>query len=252
MLGISTVLFTIVVVVLVIIAGAGFGLYFLRAMTPPTTSSNNYEIVTGLAFAHWTAIGDANLSATMSQYSSTASLWWYVHNSPLNTTSGPYTGSAISSTWTKFFSNGPSYWTVYNYSVVFLSASSAKVTADLWYVLGHGNNTHTLYLPYELDYNYQNGQWYLTQDWWGLPNAPGVVHSGVVSPSSTHAAIITTTTATVSTKVGDSGRVWILVLVVSLIEQSYTPRLNSALRVFSRNICLEQSRQKERDSLEFG
>jgi hypothetical protein len=198
MLGISTVLFTIVVVVLVIIAGAGFGLYFLRAMTPPTTSSNNYEIVTGLAFAHWTAIGDANLSATMSQYSSTASLWWYVHNSPLNTTSGPYTGSAISSTWTKFFSNGPSYWTVYNYSVVFLSASSAKVTADLWYVLGHGNNTHTLYLPYELDYNYQNGQWYLTQDWWGLPNAPGVVYSGVVSPSSTHAGTTTTTTATAS------------------------------------------------------
>ncbi len=196
---ISSTLFAVIVVVLIIIAGFGFGLYATKSSAPSTTASNT-QIVSSLAFSHWTAIGDANLTATMSQYSSSAVLWWYVHDSALNTTTG-YTGNAISTTWTKFFSNGPTYWSAYNYSVSFPSSTSSKVTADLWYVLGHDNATHTLYLPYELDYNYLNGQWQLTADWWGLPSSPGFVYLGVVTPttSSTTTIISSTSSSTSST-----------------------------------------------------
>lgn len=228
--GVTTAVFTSAVVVLIIVAAVGYGLYATKStsgtqttttITETTTQvsatatitltasgsgtasgnagASNYQTVTGLAFSHWTAIGDANLSGTMSQYSSNAALWWYVHGSALNTTSGPYTGSAISSTWTKFFAAGPTYWTVYNYSLSFTSSSSASVTADVWYVIGSGNNTHTLYLPYELDYNYQNGQWTLTGDWWGLPHSPGYVYVGVMSPSSSASSGSTTSSSSSST-----------------------------------------------------
>lgn len=211
-LGVSTVVFASSVVVLIIIAGVGYGLYFMKggnsSSTTQTTSTStttsamasNYQTVTGLAFSHWTAIGNANLSGTMSQYSSSAALWWYVHDSALNTTGTPYTGSQISDTWTKFFGVGPTYWTVFNYSLIFPSSTSAKVTADVWYVLGHGNATHTLYLPYELDYNFQNGQWQLTADWWGLPHSPGAVYAGVVTPG----AITPTTPSTTTTQAATS------------------------------------------------
>lgn len=221
---ITTTVFASAVVVLIVIAAIGYGLYATKgtsqvSMTSTTTVTmtaatatvtetasvsgsnvgSNYQTVTALAFSHWTAIGNANLTGTMSQYGSSAALWWYVHGSALNTTAGPYTGSAISSTWTKFFGNGPTYWTVYNYSLAFSSSTSAKVTADVWYVLGNGNSTHTLYLPYELDYSYQSGQWSLTGDWWGLPHDPGVVHGGVVSPAATTSSTNTVTSSTTTT-----------------------------------------------------
>ena len=212
--GVSTIVFAVSVIVLIIIAGTGYGLYFMRggssgatytttitstvtAGTTLTSSmASNYQTVTGLAYSHWTQIGIANLTGTMSQYSSNAALWWYVHGSALNTTSGPYTGSQISDTWTAFFKAGPTYWTVYNYTLSFPNSNSAKVFADVWYILGHGNATHTLYLPYELDYNFQNGQWQLTGDWWGLPHSPGAVYLGVVTPTSPVASTTSTTAST--------------------------------------------------------
>lgn len=204
---ISTILFVVSVVVLLIIAGVGFGLYYTKS-TATSTSASSSQIVTSLAYSHWMAIGDANLSAALSQYSSAADLWWYVHGSALNTTGGPYTGSNISSTWTKFFSNGPTYWTAYNVSLTFPNSTSAKVTADIWFVLGHGNAvnaTHTLYLPYELDYNFQNSQWQLSADWWGLPNNPGLVHLGVAAPGTSSTTASSTSSSSSTTAVGGGG-----------------------------------------------
>jgi hypothetical protein len=199
---ISTVIAAVIIVVLVIVAGVGFGLYYMQVTSAKPVSTSNYDTVTSLAFQHWTAIGDANLTATMSQYSSSASLWWYVHGSALNTTTVAYTGSSISSTWTKFFSAaGPTYWTVYNYKVSFPSSTEAVVTATLYYVLGKGTSVHTLYLPYELVYSNQNGKWVLTADWWGLPGSPGMVYSGVVMPSSTSSS----TTSSSSSSSSSSG-----------------------------------------------
>ena len=195
---VSTIIFAAAVVVLIVIAGVGFGLYYTKSTTSSTAASSS-EIVTSLAYSHWAAIGNANLTATLSQYSSSADLWWYVHGSALNTTTTAYTGSAISATWTKFFSNGPTYWTVNNFGITFPSSTSAKVTAVVWFVLGHGNAanaTHTLDLPYELDYSYQSGQWQLTGDWWGLPSNPGFASLGVVAPVTSSTTTLTTTIAT--------------------------------------------------------
>lgn len=201
---ISTVVFASTAIVLIVVAAVGYGLYFTSTTIKTTSttssstiSSSNYQTVTELAFAHWGAIGDANLSGTLSQYSSTADLWWYVKGSSLNTTSGAYTGSAISLTWQSFFNNagGHTYWTVYNYTVVFTSSTSAEVTADVWYVIGSGSSTVTLKLPYELDYNLQDGSWMLTSDWWGLPSNPGQMYSGVQSPSTTTSSTTTSTTS---------------------------------------------------------
>lgn len=197
---ISTTIAAIIIVILVIIAGVGYGLYLTKGPTKVAAAPvDNSQVITGLAFAHWTAIGDANLTATISQYSPSASLWWYVHDSALNTTTVAYTGSSISATWTKFFKAGPTYWTVYNFSVSFTSSTQAVVTADVWYVIGSGANTKTLYLPYELDYSYQNGAWVLTGDWWGLPSSPGMIYSGVVTPAISSTTTTTTTTTTTST-----------------------------------------------------
>jgi hypothetical protein len=187
--GISTVIFATTAAILVVLAGIGFGLYFTQSgsmVSARSAGSSDIQSITSLAFEHWGAIGEGNLSATLSQYSSSAELWWYVQGSPLNTTSGPYTGSSVSSTWQKFFNNvgGPTYWTVHDFSTSFPSSGAAKVTADVWFVIGSGSNTHTLVLPYELDYNLQGGSWILTGDWWGLPHSPGQVLSGVVVPSS--------------------------------------------------------------------
>ena len=211
--GVSTVIFASTTVVLIVIAAVGYGLYLMSttssAHITASSASSNYDTVTGLAYAHWGAIGNGNLSATTSQYSSSADLWWYVKGSALNTTSGPYTGNAISTTWQKFFNNvgGHTYWTVYNYSLSFSGSTAAKVTADVWYVIGSGSSTHTLALPYELDYNLQGGSWMLTADWWGLPSHPGEILTGVVAPSTVAQTTSTTTTqsATSSTTTSTAG-----------------------------------------------
>lgn len=205
-LAVSTVVFASTAVILVVIAGVGFALYYMSTTSTSSTTSN-YQTVTGLAYAHWGAIGNGNLSATLSQYSSSADLWWYVKGSALNTTSGAYTGSAISTTWQKFFSNvgGHTYWTVYNYALSFSSSTAAKVTADVWYVIGSGNNTHTLELPYELDYNVQSGSWVLTADWWGLPSNPGQSYVGVLAPPTTTTTTSSATTTSTSSAAGGSG-----------------------------------------------
>ncbi len=213
-LAISTVVFASTAIILIVVAAVGFGLYLTKTgatntSTTTTASTSNYEAVTNLAYAHWGAIGNGNLTATLSQYSSSADLWWYVKGSSLNTTSGAYTGSAISSTWQKFFTNvgGHTFWTVYNYTVAFSSSSAAKVTADVWYVIGSGTNTNTLELPYELDYNLQNGAWVLTADWWGLQSNPGQTVSGVAAPSSPSTTSTTTISQSVSSSSSASARV---------------------------------------------
>ena len=198
--GISNAVAAVIIVILIILAGVGFGLYYMQVSSAHPVSASSYDTVTSLAFQHWTAIGDANLTATMSQYSSSASLWWYVHGRPLNTTTVAYTGSSISQTWSKFFNAaGPTYWTVYNYKVSFPSSTEAVVTATLYYVIAKGGSVHTLYLPYELVYMYQNGKWVLTADWWGLPNNPGMVYNGVVLPGTSSTSTSSTTTNSSST-----------------------------------------------------
>lgn len=87
------------IVVVVVVAGIGWGLYATK--TPGPTLSEKESQVTALAYEHWQAIGTESLSQTVSQYTSSSVLYWNVKGSALN---GTYTNaSQIQSTWTKFF-----------------------------------------------------------------------------------------------------------------------------------------------------
>jgi hypothetical protein len=185
-----------VTVLLVIVAGVGWGLYVTKV--PGPTLSQKESQVTALAYQHWEAIGEENLSQTISQYSSSSVLYWNVKGSALN---GTYTNiSQIKSTWSKFFQHDPiDYYSIYNFKVS-ISGNYANVTAYLWYLVlvnlsdkqnlsgltsikGNGtvNDTvATLILPYLLTYEDVGGSWHLQGDWWGLP-APsnGFVVKGI-------------------------------------------------------------------------
>lgn len=184
------------IVVVVVVAGIGWGLYATKT-TGPTISEKESQ-VSALAYEHWQAIGIESLSQTVSQYTSSSVLYWNVKGSALN---GTYTNaSQIQSTWTKFFEHDPiDYYSIYNFKVS-ISGNYANVTADLWFLVllnasdkqnlsgltsikGNGtvNNTvATLILPYLLTYQESGGVWHLMGDWWGLP-APnnGFVVKGI-------------------------------------------------------------------------
>ena len=186
-----------IVVILVVLAGVGWGLYATKV--PTQTSSQEAEEITALAYKHWQAIGIENLSQTVSQYGTSSVLYWNVKDSALN---GTYTNATqIATTWSKFFQHDPvDYYSVYNFKVT-VSGNYANVTADLWYIVLtnisdkisisgltsiKGNSTvnetlATLILPYLMTYEDIGGTWYLVGDWWGLP-APhnGFVVKGVV------------------------------------------------------------------------
>lgn len=177
-----------VILVIVLIAVAGYSYYSisstqgsvssLRTQVSSLQSQLNNAQVESLALQHWSAIGTKNLTATMSQYSQSAVLYWVV--APTGALNGTYNGmSAIQTTWTKFFASTPTtYYTVYNMSVS-VTGNTAVVKATLWYVLGGGKVT--LKLPYELSYEYQNNSWLLTAEWWGLPSDPGTATLGILS-----------------------------------------------------------------------
>ncbi|MBX8632331.1 MAG: hypothetical protein KIY12_05500 [Thermoplasmata archaeon] len=184
------------IVVLAVIAGVGWGLYATKAPPAKTTTALNStvqsEIVTSLAFEHWNAIGIENINLTMSQYSSNATLYWYVnyssydnaYNSALNGTHAGLT--AIRSVWTTFFSESVVYYWVGALKTN-VTGGTATVTAHLWYLMSNGtvnqsanvsSQLFTVIMPYELYYFYSGGHWYLSSEWWGFPNNQGHVYPG--------------------------------------------------------------------------
>jgi ketosteroid isomerase-like protein len=179
---------------ILVILLVGTGAYSLSSMSSNQSAVSNDQStisslqaqlsqseVTQLAYAHFAAIGSENLTATMSQYSSSPTLYWVVApSSPLN---GTYTGtSAVQGTWTKFFKANPTaYYSLYNFTVS-VSGNTATVKADVWYVLGGGKAT--LKLPYVLVYTSSGSSWRLSQEYWGIPGNPGRVSAGIVPTSS--------------------------------------------------------------------
>ncbi|MEM3852164.1 MAG: hypothetical protein QXP70_04110 [Methanomassiliicoccales archaeon] len=182
----------VVIVVIAIIAGLGWGLYITKK-TPKAalTSSEESSILTAMAYEHWDAIGLENITQTMSQYAPNATLYWYVHsnyaqayNSALN---GTYHGTtAIKTIWSKFYQESVVYYWANKVSVK-VSNGTATVTAILWYIISNGtvnqsapvsSQLYTVIMPYELYYVQSGGSWQLQAEWWGFPSRPGSLIPG--------------------------------------------------------------------------
>ena len=191
-----------VIVVLIIIAGAGWGFYLTKA-APKSSQSEVESTVTSMAYSHWQAIGVENVTQTASQYTSSSILYWNVIGSKLN---GTYSNSStIQATWASFFSHDPiDYYSIYNYQIsVSSNGNYANVSADLWYLVlrnasdkvnlsssgftiingskSVNSTVATLIMPYLLQYQKVSGSWKLMSDWWGLPGAKqGKVYPGII------------------------------------------------------------------------
>lgn len=183
----------VAIVILIVIAGVGWGMYAIKP-TPKAglTKTQNQQIVTALAYEHWNAIGMENLNATMSQYSSSAVLYWWMENTtfdrPYNAgLNGNYTTtSSIHAEWSKFFAESVVYYWVGGLSVT-VTNNTASASAKLWYVVSNGtvnqsgtvsSQLFTLIVPYLLTYQDTSGGWVLTGDWWGFANQLGTVVPG--------------------------------------------------------------------------
>ncbi len=183
------------IVVLIIIAGVGWGLYVMKpaaAKPQPLSTSTQEQVVTALAYEHWNAIGMENLKATMSQYATNATLYWYMENTSYDRAynaglNGTYsTSTTINETWTKFFTDSVVYYWVGALSVT-VTNNTASAQAKLWYVISNGtvnqsssvsSQLFTLIVPYLLTYDYTSAGWVLVGDWWGFPNSQGTVVPG--------------------------------------------------------------------------
>ncbi len=182
------------IVVLIVIAGIGWGLYAIKpeASTAKLSTAQQEQIVTALAYEHWNAIGMENLNTTMSQYSSSAVLYWYMENTSYDSAyngalNGVYSStSGIRAEWAKFFAESVVYYWVGGFGVS-IKNNTASVTAKLWYIISNGtvvqsanvsSQLFTLIVPYLLTYQYTSSGWVLTSDWWGLPGSLGTVVPG--------------------------------------------------------------------------
>ena len=184
------------IVVLIVIAGIGWGLYAMKPAASPAktalTTTEQEQIVTSLAYEHWNAIGMENLKATMSQYAPNATLYWYMENTPFDTAynaglNGTYsTSTTINNTWTKFFHESVVYYWVGALSVT-VTGKTATAQAKLWYIVSNGtvnqsasvnSQLFTLIVPYLLTYYNTSTGWVLVSDWWGLPASQGTVVQG--------------------------------------------------------------------------
>lgn len=158
------------------------------------------ETILALAHAHWKAIGQKNVSAVMSQYSTHyEGIWWDVNGGVFdqlngkhdcNVVTGPGNCSAIlASTWSAFFNDTREK--SLNYSLCGVTPrigldSTGSVTATLWISLAKGEGT--LKVPYEIDFSNINGTWQLQRDTFGYPGSPATFFSGQVSPGCTTTA----------------------------------------------------------------
>lgn len=158
------------------------------------STSVNTTLIESLAYAHWKAIGEKNLTLIMSQYSlGYRAIWFFINDSSLGPANGRYDCNIPSgpnncnyfpeSAWQTFFNHTSSLsYTVCNLNLTIGLDGRVIVTATLWYKLENMNLT--LKVPYEMDFEYYNSTWAVWKEFFGLQQQYAVVLSGYVSPSS--------------------------------------------------------------------
>jgi hypothetical protein len=158
----------------------------------PTNTSSIFQRISPLAYAHWNAIGQKNVSAIMSGYTDTyEALWWFVNGSNfLNISDGRYdcnipTGpnncsEDLRAVWEVFAKNTPQFnYTICNVNLTLGVQTRAFVMGTLWYASTTGNET--IKVPLETDFEFSNNQWVLERDWFGMPGTPVLIFPGNVS-----------------------------------------------------------------------
>ncbi|MGI0092132.1 MAG: hypothetical protein ACREBS_10515 [Nitrososphaerales archaeon] len=192
----------LVAMILLILVASSLVVFFAleaRGNPPPNTSSSSTgtepgQIITALAYQHWTSIGAKNISSIMSQYTAHYEAVWFFING--TTSIGPTNGRYDCNmprgvdncnffpevAWQTFFNK--TSWTSYsicNFSLTVGIDQRAVVTATLWYFLTGRNET--LRVPYDMDFEYFNGTWAVLRDWVGLEQNPATVIQGLISPA---------------------------------------------------------------------
>lgn len=158
-----------------------------------TSSSADLALITSLAYAHWKAIGEKNLTLIMSQYSlGYRAVWFFIYNSSIGPVNGRYDCNVTSGSnncnyfletaWQTFFNHTSSLqYAVCNYTITPGLSGRVIVRAIVWYTLVNMNLT--LKVPYEMDFQYYNQTWAVWKDFFGLQQEEASVLQGYVSSS---------------------------------------------------------------------
>ena len=183
---------SIVLIIIVIAASVGFALYFSTTKRSSNATAPN-QLITSLALAHFSAIGEMNLSLLMSQYSTGyEAVWFFISNSSVGPTNGRYdcntprgphncSYSPINA-WQTLFNNTKGWsYTICNLTVVPALHGREIVLANLWYLTSQND---TLRVPYEMDFQYYNNTWAVWKDWFGLQQNSAILLRGDLIPAS--------------------------------------------------------------------
>jgi hypothetical protein len=193
---------TIIVVLVVVVSGAvaGYRIYIGGQRNEPTSASqstssftNSSSLIASLAYAHWMAIGEKNLTRIMSQYSTGyRAASFFISNSSLGPQNGRYdcnipTGPNncnrfLESAWQTLFNHTSSLkYSVCNYSMTTGSGGGDLVVATVWYQLRNMNQT--LKVPYMINFEYYNSTWAVDKEWFGMQEDQAILFPGYIIPS---------------------------------------------------------------------
>ena len=182
-----------VVIVFSIIAASSFYAVYASGRNPNQSAStvSAYQIIPPLAYQHWQSIGVRNVSSIMAGYSQYyEAVWWYFngsaalsaingkHDCNIPTGAGNCSGN-VRTIWEDF----ANYTVTLHYSICGANFTLGGGNwfygrSVMWYTSLSGNET--IRVPLEIDFRYENGQWQLLRDWFGLPGEPATVMAGSV------------------------------------------------------------------------
>lgn len=188
----------ILLVIVVIILLAGVGVLVLYSQSNGSKNQSRIQVptalITSLAYAHWSSIGEKNLSSIMAQYSTHyEAVWWFANASSIGPENGRYDcniprgpnncSQFPESAWNTFFNDTPSLsYTVCNFTLTPELDGRASVSATVYYNMISRNET--IKVPFVMDFFYYNGTWAVMRDWFGVANNEATLLNGTIASCS--------------------------------------------------------------------
>lgn len=207
--GATKLLLVLFLVVILVVAGVAAYYGLSSKSNTPTSSLHNSQTsslnanlsalnqsLASLAYAHWNSIAQKNLTAVMSQYSPEyENLYWFGNG---NANLGPPNGKHdcnvplgqnncsgnVRSAWQAFFDNVSSPMQVFacGFNILGTAEQPYRIStrANVTFFLVDSNLT--ISVPYGIDFQNVNGQFYVQRDWFGFPGEFATVQSGHLPP----------------------------------------------------------------------